>query len=86
MKDLLFIDKMLTTRIITIVYWLMLLFAVLTGISAIRILDGFIGLLTGLVIMALSACLARIFCECFAVIFKCYEELKEINSNQAPSK
>lgn len=86
MKDLLFIEKMLTSKIITFVYWLMLLFAVINGVAVISMVGGFIGFMMGIITIVLSACMARIFCECFAVIFKCFEQLKQINHNLAPKE
>lgn len=72
MKDIFFFDSMLTPKIITFIYWLLLLSAVVGGLGSIfggSILTGF-GILIG------GAIGARIWCELLIVLFKINENIK----------
>ncbi|HUF10024.1 MAG TPA: DUF4282 domain-containing protein [Rhodothermales bacterium] len=73
-EDFLFFDKMLTPKIITLVYWLMLIGAVIGGLTTI-----FAGqFLYGIVILVGGAIAARIWCELLIVLFKMNEALQEL--------
>lgn len=81
MKDMLFFDSMLTPKIITLVYWLLLLAAVLGGLGA--MFGGYGGFtfgkfFTGLIYMVGGAIAARIWCELLIVLFKMNEALQEL--------
>lgn len=81
MRDILFFDNMLTPKVITLVYWLLLAAAVITGIAT--WFTGFGGFtfgrfLTGLAILVGGAIGARIWCELLIVLFKMNEALQEI--------
>jgi len=81
MKDLLFFDSMLTPKIITFVYWLLLLFAVVSGLGA--MFGGFAGVtftsfLTGLGIIIGGGVGARIWCELMIVLFKIHENIRTL--------
>ena len=79
MKDVLFFDAMLTPKIITGVYWLLML-GVVIGSLATMFTSGFwagLGALVGGVIGV------RIWCELLIVMFKIHENLKKIADNQA---
>jgi hypothetical protein len=81
MKALLSFDNMLTPKIITIVYWLLLLLAVVGGIGSMFSGYGgfsFGGFLMGLLYMVAGAVGARIWCELLIVLFKMNEALQEI--------
>lgn len=76
MRDILFLDNMITPKIITIVYWLLLVGIGIGGL--IYTFNGggitaFIGTLAGLVF-------ARIWCELFIVFFKMNEAMQEIRN------
>lgn len=80
LKQVLMFDSMLTPKIITFVYWLLLLVALVAGLNA---MSGYYGVTlgsfaTGLAIMVFSAVLARIWCELLIVLFKIHENLKKI--------
>jgi len=79
MRDLLFLDSMLTPKIITLVYWLGLVMVLLSGLST-WFLGGFgIGkLITGLLIMVGGAIGVRIWCELLIVLFKIHENIRRI--------
>ncbi len=83
MKDVLFFDNMLTPKIITFVYWILLLAAVVGGLSSMFAGYGgftlgkfFLGLLYGVG----GAIGARIWCELMIVLFKMNEALQELRS------
>ncbi|MHB1677913.1 MAG: DUF4282 domain-containing protein [Sulfuriferula sp.] len=74
-------DEMLTPRLIILLYWILLLSAVATGLN--RMFAGFGGFnfggfLTGIAIMAGGALAARVWCELLIVLFKMNEALQEI--------
>lgn len=79
---LLFFDEMVTPRIITFVYWLALLAAVIGGL--VTIFSGFGSffprLVMGLATMAASILAARIACELLIVLFKIHENIHELGS------
>jgi hypothetical protein len=75
MKSLLFFDSMITPKIITFVYWLMLLGAVVGGLGSMFAFGrmSFTGFATGLAIIVGGALGARIACELLIVLFKINE-------------
>ncbi len=81
MKDIFNFDHMLTPKIITIIYWLLLLFALIAGLgSMFGGPEGFtiVKFLIGILIAAGGAIGARIWCELLIVLFKMNEALQEI--------
>jgi len=74
MRDVLFFDKMLTPKIITFVYWLMLLGAVVGGLAS--MIGG--SFLMGIIYTVAGAIGARIWCELLIVLFKMNEALQEL--------
>lgn len=83
MKDMFFFDRMLTPKIIVIFYWFSLAAVALSGIGSMFEFDqgvtvrGFFG---GILIIAISAVLARIWCELLVVLFKMNEALQELRN------
>ena len=83
MQDFLSLDKMITPKIITFIYWLLLFFIVIFNL---KILFGgydgftFSGLIMSFVYIAGGALIARIFCELLIVLFKMNEALQEIKN------
>lgn len=76
MKSALFFDEMLTPKVITIVYWLLLASTLIGGL-----LTMFSGsFLTGLLTIVFGAIAVRIWCELLIVLFKMNEALQEIRS------
>jgi len=85
MKDVLFFDKMVTPKIITFVYWLLLLVAVVGGLeSMFGGLGGFTfgKFFTGLLYIVGGAIAARIWCELLIVLFKMNEALQELRNKE----
>lgn len=83
MKDAIFFDKMLTPKISTFVYWLLLLGAVGTGLGS--MFSGYEGFTFGSFIKGIlyavgGAIAARIWCELLIVLFKMNEALQELRS------
>lgn len=77
MKDIFFFDSMLTPKIITFVYWLMLLGSLISGLSAMFTQYGG-GIFSGLGIIIGGAIGSRIWCELLIVLFKIHENLQKI--------
>jgi len=80
MRDVFFFDKMITPKIITFVYWVML---VIVAISALGWIfaghGGFFGRFFAGIFGALFGAIAvRIWCELLIVLFKMNEALQEI--------
>ncbi|WP_250657529.1 DUF4282 domain-containing protein [Alkalimarinus coralli] len=77
MKDVFFFDSMLTPKIITFVYWLMLLGALTSGLVTM-----FVGyntnFLGGLGMIIGGAIGSRIWCELLIVLFKIHENLQKV--------
>ncbi|MBI4369175.1 MAG: DUF4282 domain-containing protein [Elusimicrobia bacterium] len=85
MKDLFFFESMLVPKIITIVYWLLLLLAAGFGIKS--MFSGYGGVtfgkfFMGIAIMAGCAIGARIWCELLIVLFKIHENIKKLAERQ----
>lgn len=83
MKDVLYFDKMLTPKLITVVYWILLLGAALGGLAT--MFGGFDGFTIGKFFLGLfyaagGALAARIWCELLIVLFKMNEALQELRN------
>ncbi|MGB2739556.1 MAG: DUF4282 domain-containing protein [Cognaticolwellia sp.] len=77
MKDVFFFDAMLTPKIITFVYWLLLLGSLISGLGSMFTEYGG-GFFAGLAIIVGGAVGARIWCELLIVLFKIHENLQKI--------
>lgn len=77
MKDIFTFDSMLTPKIITFVYWLMLLATLVSGIGAMFTEYGG-GFISGLFIIIGGAIGSRIWCELLIVLFKIHENLQKL--------
>ncbi len=79
MKYIFFFDSMLTPKIITFVYWLMLLAVVIAGLGT--IFGGgltFGKFLMGVGILVGGGVAARIWCELLIVLFKIHENIRQV--------
>ncbi len=76
MRNILFFDSMLTPKIITLVYWLLLGAALVSGLG--MMFAGGIGsFFMGILTMLAGAVGARIWCELLIVLFKINENMKK---------
>ncbi len=81
MKDVFFFDAMLTPKIITFIYWLLLLIAAVSGLGTMFWGSGEFTVskfLTGLGIIVGGGVGARIWCELLIVLFKIHENIKKL--------
>jgi len=90
MRDLFFLDSMVTPKIITFIYWILLAATVVGALmivgSGIKAMD--FSVMAGLgtifvatpVFVVLAALVARIYCEVMIVLFRMNESLLEIRS------
>ena len=81
MKDVFYFNAMIAPKIITFVYWLLLLFAVISGLSTMFV--GYGGITFGKFLMGLGIIIgggvgSRIWCELLLVLFKIHENIKKI--------
>jgi hypothetical protein len=77
-REVFFFDEMLTPKLITLIYWLLLFAAVISGLGIMFSGMSFTGFIGGLVTIILGAVFARIWCELLIVIFKIHENLKRL--------
>jgi hypothetical protein len=82
MSDLLTFDKMITPKIITIVYYLLLLGVLIGGLGTMFMgMGGFGGrFVQGLLVLVFGSIGVRIWCELLIVLFKMNEALQELRS------
>jgi len=81
MKEIFYFEGMLTPKIITLVYWLLLLLVIVSGLST--IFGGYGGMSFGKFLMGVGIIVgggigARIWCELLIVLFKIHENIKKI--------
>ena len=72
-KDLLFFDKMVMPKVITLLYWLALLACLIGGLVTM-----FQSFLSGLGVLIGGAIAVRLYFEIFMVLFKMNEALQDI--------
>ena len=86
LRDVLFFDSMLTPKVVTLVYWLLLLAALIAGLGSMFYLGfqylTFGGFVRGLAITVGGAIGARIWCELVIVLFKMNENVQRIASSK----
>jgi hypothetical protein len=82
MRDFLFFDKMLTPKLITVLYWLLMLSVLVSGVGAMFAGMGFSfgGFLRGVFMIIVGLLGVRIFCELMIVLFKMNEALQDIRN------
>lgn len=71
----LFFDKMITPRIIKVVYWILLFFTIISGIFGIFINP------VSIIITVISIIILRISCEVVILMFNIYQQIKKIADN-----
>ncbi|MDP4528790.1 DUF4282 domain-containing protein [Alkalimonas delamerensis] len=80
MNQVLFFDSMLTPKIITFVYWLLLVGVVVSGLGTMFTTSFF----AGLGILIFGAIGVRIWCELLIVLFKIHENLRKVAEKDQP--
>lgn len=82
MRDVMFFDKMLTPKVITFIYWLLLVGVVIASLGMIFAGPGgfFSNLIKGILALVLGAVGVRIWCELLIVMFKMNEALQDIRN------
>ncbi|MAL98051.1 MAG: hypothetical protein CL583_06330 [Alteromonadaceae bacterium] len=83
MKDALYFNSMLTPKMITFIYWLLLLLVLFNGV--VRMFATFQGItftsfIMGLLTIIGGAIAARITCELLIVLFKIHDNVKTLAS------
>ena len=86
LRSVLFFDAMLTPKVVTVVYWLLLVSALIAGIGS-MFYTGFQYMTfgtfcRGLLITVGGAIAARIWCELVIVLFKLNENVQRIASSK----
>ena len=81
MRSVLTFESMITPKIITFVYWLLLLGIAVGGVGAMLSFGrvSFASFSTGLLAMAGGALAARIWCELLIVLFKINEHMQTVS-------
>lgn len=79
MNSFLNFDNFITPKFITIIYWIILVIVVLSGIGIMFSSQGFSGFLMGLVCILLGVLFTRIYCELLMVVFSMNNHLKKIS-------
>jgi len=77
-KDLFFFDAMLTPKLITLIYWLLLLVAVISGLGIMFSGMSFTSFIGGLLTIIIGALFARIWCELLIVLFKINDNIRRL--------
>jgi len=81
MNSILYFDKMITPRIITLIYWLLALVAIISGLAS--MFGGWEGFTFGKFLFGVGIAVggilgARIWCELLIVLFKIHENTTKI--------
>jgi hypothetical protein len=81
MRSILFFESMITPRIITAIYWLLLLAVVLASVATAASLGGttFPAIAAGLVVAAGGGLAVRVGCELLIVLFKINENMQTVS-------
>jgi hypothetical protein len=74
-KDLLFFDKMIMPKVITLLYWLGLVISVIAGLATM-----FSSFLTGLGILVGGCIAARLYGEMIMLFFKINKRIQDIRN------
>ena len=83
MKEILHFDSMLTPKLITFIYWILLVASIFGGLTTMFSDFGgisFSSFLMGIVYAVLGMIFARIWCELLIVLFKMNEALQTLKN------
>jgi len=70
-------EKMLTPTLIKIIFWVGVVFSVLTGL--ITMFEGGFAVILGILTIILGPLAVRVYCEMLIIFFKIYDSLNELN-------
>ncbi|HBO38432.1 MAG TPA: hypothetical protein DD638_07190 [Pasteurellaceae bacterium] len=77
-KELFLFNKLVTPKIIVVIYWVSLVAVVLSGLG--MMFGSYPGaIIQGLLIIVLGSLFARIWCELSLIFFKINENLEKLN-------
>ncbi len=76
LRDVFYFDEMLTPKIITVVYWILIFLVAISGLGTMFSGQGIASLFGGILIIIVGVISVRIWCEILIVIFKIHENLK----------
>ena len=81
MRSVLTFESMITPKIITFLYWVLLLAVVIAGIVTMLSVGrlSFTGFASGLLVIGGGALAARIWCELLIVLFKINEHMQTVS-------
>ncbi len=80
-RDFLFLDKMITPTIITVIYWVLSVLVILFGF--ITMFRGGFAVLTGLLTVIIGPVIVRMYCEIVIVFFKINENIKKLGNSDS---
>lgn len=88
MKEYLYLNKMITPKVITVVYWLLLGVVVLYSLQTMFgmgeniLTPGFTywNFIQGLIILGVGLVLVRVYCEIIIIFFKINENLEDLKN------
>ena len=75
-RDFLFLDKMITPTIITVIYWILSVAVILVGFLS--MFQGGLAVLTGLLTVLIGPVIVRMYCEIVIVFFKINDNIKAL--------
>lgn len=76
MEDLLFLNKMITPKVMTFIYWILLVACVIGGLVSMFTVNFFGGLFA----ILFGAVMIRVWCELVIVFFRINEALQDIRA------
>lgn len=81
MRSIFYFESMITPRIITALYWLLLVASIVGGFAVAFGLGPMTlpGIATGIVVIAAGALAARVGCELLIVLFKINESMETVS-------
>jgi len=77
-KDVFYFEEMLTPKLITLIYWLLLIIVIISGLAMIFTGLSFTSFIGGLLTIIVGAVFSRIWCELLIVIFKIHENIRKL--------
>jgi len=88
MRELLYFDSMITPKLITLIYWVLLGVIALSGLGYLSAGYGnfVVKLFTAAIAVSVGALLVRVWCELLIVLFKIHENIASLASRNTPAE